>query len=67
MARVRGSRTVRTRPCFPNWSAAFSATFIASMMGRADVIQFFKLAGPYGLGDWRPEYGRFVVEELDPQ
>jgi len=69
MARVQGSRTVRTRPCFPGWSATFSATFISSMMSRTDVIQLFKLAGPYGVGDHRPEYGRFLVEEveLEPQ
>jgi hypothetical protein len=64
MVRVRDSLTVRTRPCFTKWSARMTATFLPSMINRAEVIEFFKLAGPHGLGDHRPEFGRFLVEEL---
>jgi hypothetical protein len=64
--RVQGSRTVRTRPCFPRWRAQVAATFLPSMVNRAELVEFFKLAGPHGIGDYRPEFGRFLVEELQP-
>ena len=63
MVRVWGSLTVRTRPTFPNWSARLTATFLSSMIDRTEVIELFKAAGPHGIGDYRPEYGRFLVEE----
>ncbi len=62
IVRVWGSLTVRTRPCFNNWSARVTATFLPSMLDRSEVIEFFRIAGPHGLGDHRPEYGRFLVE-----
>jgi hypothetical protein len=64
MVRVRESLTVRTRPCFPRWSARLTATFLPSMIDRAEIIEFYKLAGPHGVGDHRPEFGRFLVEEV---
>lgn len=64
MVRVRESLTVRTRPCFPQWSATVAATFLPSMVNRGEIIEFFKLAGPHGIGDHRPEFGRFLVEEV---
>lgn len=66
MVRIRQARTVRTRPRFPQWSAQLTATFLPSMVSRADVVEFFKLAGPHGIGDHRPEFGRFLVEQLSP-
>ncbi|MCS3928991.1 hypothetical protein M2175_004022 [Bradyrhizobium elkanii] len=65
MVRVRDALTVRTRPCFPDWSARVSATYLPSMINRAELIEFFKLAGPHGLGDHRPDFGRFRVEEIE--
>jgi hypothetical protein len=53
-------RTVRTRPCFPQRSAQVAATFLPSMVDRAELVEFFKLAGPHGIGDYRPEFGRFL-------
>jgi hypothetical protein len=67
MVRVRESLTARTRPCFQKWSAPVTATFLPSMINRAEIIEFYKLAGPYGLGDHRPEFGRFVVQEIGPE
>ena len=67
MVRVHSSRTVRTRPCFPKWSASISATFLTTMLNRVEVVEFFAIAGPHGLGDHRPEFGRFMVEELNPK
>ncbi len=35
------------------------------MVNRAEIVEFFKLAGPHGLGDHRPEFGRFRVEQVE--
>lgn len=64
MVRVHDSLTARTRPCFPEWSAEVRATFLPSMINRSEIIEYLKLSGPYGLGDYRPEFGRFLVEEM---
>ncbi|WP_249209523.1 hypothetical protein [Bradyrhizobium manausense] len=64
MVRVHDALTARTRPCFPDWSAEIRATFLPSMINRSEIIEYFKLSGPYGLGDYRPEFGRFLVEEI---
>jgi hypothetical protein len=64
IVRVHDALTVRTRPCFPEWSADVRATFLPSMINRAEIIEFFRISGPYGVGDYRPEFGRFLVEEV---
>jgi len=64
IVRVHDALTPRTRPCFPGWSAEVRATYLASMLNRAEVVEYFRIAGPYGLGDYRPEFGRFLVEEV---
>jgi hypothetical protein len=64
MVRVQGSLMPRTRPRFPAWSARISGTFITTMLNRDEIFEFFKLAGAHGLGDYRPEFGRFIVEEF---
>ncbi|WP_027573999.1 hypothetical protein [Bradyrhizobium sp. WSM1743] len=65
IVRVRDALTVRTRPCFPLWSARVDATYLPSMVNRSELVEFFRLAGPHGLGDRRPDYGRFRVEEIE--
>ena len=30
---------------------------------REDVVGYFRMAGPYGIGDYRPDFGRFLIEE----
>ncbi|QQN62160.1 hypothetical protein JIR23_21440 [Bradyrhizobium diazoefficiens] len=64
MVRVRDALTARTRPCFPEWSARVDGTYLPSMINRSELLEFFRLAGPHGLGDRRPDYGRFRVEEI---
>jgi hypothetical protein len=62
--RVRNARTMRTRPRFPSWSANVTASFLPTLLDRAEVVEFFRIAGSLGIGDWRPRYGKFIVEEL---
>ena len=61
--RVRGARTMRTRPCFPDWSLRFTARYLPSVLDREEVFDLFRVAGfMRGLGDWRPINGTFEVE-----
>jgi len=63
MVRVGDSLVARTRPCFDGWSAIVRGSFITTILNREDVITYFRMAGPYGIGDHRPDYGRFLIEE----
>lgn len=63
LVRVRDSRTIRTRPRFPLWKVNVSATFLPSLLNRDEVLEYFRIAGSFGIGDWRPRYGKFVVQE----
>ncbi|MFQ3451803.1 hypothetical protein PMN64_00545 [Bradyrhizobium sp. UFLA01-814] len=64
IVRVRGSLTVRTRPMFQEWSAIVHGSFLPSMLDREEIVGFFQTAGLFGLGDYTPEFGRFVAEEV---
>jgi hypothetical protein len=62
--RVHGARTMRTRARFPTWSAVVSATFITTVLNRSEIIELFQIAGYLkGIGDWRPRYGKFTVQQ----
>jgi hypothetical protein len=63
--RVRDAKTMRTRPRFPAWSADMTAMFLPSLLDRREVIEFFRISGALvGVGDWRPKFGKFTVEEI---
>jgi len=63
--RVRGARTMRTRPCFLDWSLRFTARYLPSVLDREEVIALYRVAGfMRGIGDWRPMNGTFDVEVL---
>ena len=58
---VSGSRTMRTRPCFPAWSLALHARLLDDIMDLADFEQVVEKAGIIqGLNDNRINgFGRF--------
>jgi hypothetical protein len=61
--RIRGSRTMRTRPLFANWSVEFTAHYLPTLIDSESVIDLYRVAGfTQGLGDWRPANGTFEVE-----
>ena len=63
--RIRDAKTMRTRPRFPVWSAELTASYLPSLLDRDEVVTFFKIAGALvGVGDWRPKFGKFTVEEV---
>lgn len=62
---VQRNRIFRTRPMFPNWSLVADLEFNDELMDRQTVVGIAHRAGQIiGLGDWRPRYGRFNVEEV---
>jgi len=63
--RVRYAKTMRTRPRFPAWSAQLTVSYLPSLLDRDEVVTFFTIAGALvGVGDWRPKFGKFTVEEV---
>lgn len=62
-AKVGTSRIIRTRPRFDSWSAEVVVKFLPSLLNPKDIRSFLVTAGEQiGLLDWRPRFGRFVVE-----
>jgi len=60
------SKTMRTRPCFNDWYAEFTASYLPSIIDREHLLLALAQAGVRrGLGDWRPQNGTFEVREID--
>jgi hypothetical protein len=65
-ARVQSARVMRTRPKFPEWALKFEATYLPQVVSLESVKEWIEAAGLLcGLGDWKPRYGRFVVESFE--
>ena len=62
MVRIGQSRVASVRPYFENWSAEFALEFDDSLLDEAQIREIVSLAGRGGVGDYRPVFGRFVVE-----
>lgn len=64
-ARVQKNRIMRTRPIFKQWSAVVTILYDTSQFSEHEVSNLMKTGGEIvGLCDWRPKFGRFVVEVL---
>jgi len=63
---VQKSRIIRIRPMIPTgWSMTFDIEFDEGIVSPKNLIKAMTDAGSLvGLGDWRPKFGRFLVEEL---
>jgi len=60
---VQRARVMRTRPRFPTWGATLVLTFDPGVTSEKSVRQWLETAGAScGIGDFRPRFGRFVVE-----
>ena len=63
--RVGQARVPRTRPIFRMWSCVIEINVEDTLANPTTVDEWMHIAGPQiGLGDWRPQYGRFTVERL---
>lgn len=62
--KVQRNRVMRTRPMFPAWSLIFTVHYNSSIINEKMIDNAIQMAGTIiGLGDWRPKYGRFIVEK----
>jgi len=63
---VNNGRVMRIRPMIPTgWSLTFTVEYDASVVDAEQIITAAKEAGALvGIGDWRPKFGRFTVEEV---
>lgn len=63
---VNKARVIRIRPMIPTgWSLTFEVEFDESIVNPKSLLKAMADAGALiGLGDWRPKFGRFLVEEV---
>lgn len=65
IVRVGMARVSRMRPIFHNWSAVVTLNVEDSLVNPARVEEWLTAAGTQiGIGDWRPQYGRFTVSRI---
>lgn len=56
------SRVMSWRPEFKEWEAEFIIEIVDDMINETTLKEILETAGKYkGIGDWRPEHGRFEV------
>lgn len=66
IVRVQQARISRTRPVFPVWTANVSVQIENTVVNPKQVDDWFVIAGTQiGLGDWRPQHGRFSVKRMN--
>lgn len=64
--RVGQARVMRMRPRFDEWAATITLQIEDSLVNVAQADRWLQIAGTQiGLGDWRPQFGRFTVERLN--
>jgi hypothetical protein len=64
--KVQRNRVMRTRPLIPTgWSVTMDIRYDPTIVPPESIMQALEVAGvERGIGDWRPKYGRFVVEAI---
>lgn len=66
IVRVGQARVNRMRPIFRQWSATVALNIEDTVVNPARIGEWLHVGGTQvGLGDWRPQYGRFTVERLN--
>lgn len=61
-AGVNRARVMRTRPRFDAWKLSFEVMYLPDVVNRGQVVEWCERAGrDVGLCDYRPRFGRFVV------
>lgn len=65
IVRVGMARVARTRPIFREWAATVTLNIEDTVVNVRQIDEWFIVAGQQiGLGDWRPQHGRFTAERL---
>lgn len=63
--RVQMSRVMRTRPIFRKWAIDIELEFDPSLISRDELLTALTRTGKaVGMGDYRPRFGRFIVENF---
>jgi len=63
---IQRNTIMRTRPVFKTWQAEFMIMFDSTLVNKNEVEEALNDAGQQcGIGDYRPRYGRFMVESFD--
>jgi hypothetical protein len=66
MVRIGNSRVSCMRPIFYDWTATIKLNIEDTMVNVSRVDEWLNAAGTQvGLGDWRPQHGRFTSERLN--
>jgi len=66
IVRVQSARVARMRPIFNKWSVVISLHVEDSLVNPTRIDEWLNVAGTQvGIGDWRPQYGRFTAERLN--
>lgn len=61
--KVSQNTVIRTRPIFSQWSVSIDMLFEESVIDESTIMLAWEKAGQVvGMGDWRPQHGRFTVE-----
>jgi hypothetical protein len=60
--KVQQSRVMRCRPIFRNWTTRIELTYNLSLLKTSELKKALEDAGQWGLGDYRPRFGRCLVE-----
>ncbi len=65
MVGIGKARVPRTRPYFAIWEADVVVMFYSDTLNRAQVEEWMRYAQRIGIGDFRPKFGRFIVESCE--
>ena len=65
---IQRARVMSWRPKFKEWSCEFMIEITDEMVNQSTLKEILVAAGQYkGVGDYRPEYGRFDIESFEVQ
>ncbi len=66
IVRVQSARVARMRPIFNEWSAIITLNVEDTLVNIDRLDDWMHIAGTQvGVGDWRPQYGRFQATRLN--
>ena len=63
---ISRARIMRSRPEFKEWECTFTIEVINEDLDKSILKEILESAGKFqGVGDFRPEYGRFVITSFE--
>lgn len=66
LVRVGMARVARMRPRFDDWSCVAEVNVETTMINPGRIDEWMQVAGTQiGIGDWRPQHGRFTAQRLN--